>query len=194
MIDPFDCTDFERTDAELEEFLLFCVAVAGKTALQIADALKRFLNKVEGSTPFDRIRKMIQTDTLLANIIGSKIGKHKLLTKAFGQIVEAGLDLRTCLPADLEQIHGISFKTSRYFIVHSRSTTNLAAIDTHMLKYLGSLGYKVPKTTPSNAKQYERLERIVITLARQNQMTLADFDLSVWKTYARPKEVKCAST
>ena len=32
MINPFEVTNFNYTDAQLQEFLIACIAVAGKTA------------------------------------------------------------------------------------------------------------------------------------------------------------------
>ena len=54
MIDPSNVTNPARTPAELEEFLLFCVVVAGKNADQQAQKLlQRFLG---GRRPFAFIR------------------------------------------------------------------------------------------------------------------------------------------
>ena len=49
MIDPNNVTNPARTAAELEEFLLFCVVVAGKNADQQSLKLERFLG---GRRPF----------------------------------------------------------------------------------------------------------------------------------------------
>ena len=43
MIDPSNVTNPSRTGPELEEFLLFCVSVAGKNADQQSAKLERFL-------------------------------------------------------------------------------------------------------------------------------------------------------
>ena len=60
MIDLGEVTKFDRTTAELEEFALFSILVAGKTAKTMVAALDRFLNntRVEGRsyTPFEQIR------------------------------------------------------------------------------------------------------------------------------------------
>lgn len=43
MIDPNNITKFYRTEAELEEFLLFCIIVAGKNSKIQAKKLAEFL-------------------------------------------------------------------------------------------------------------------------------------------------------
>ena len=53
MIDPSNVTNPARTPTELEEFLLFCVVVAGKNADQQTRKLERFLG---GRRPFAFIR------------------------------------------------------------------------------------------------------------------------------------------
>lgn len=47
MIDPKNITNFDRTDNELEEFALFAIAVAGKSAKTIAPALDRTLKYIK---------------------------------------------------------------------------------------------------------------------------------------------------
>ena len=53
MIDMDRPTNFDRTDRELEEFLMVCVCVAGKSAHSQAARLARFLSAGSGlSTNF----------------------------------------------------------------------------------------------------------------------------------------------
>src|SRR3954471_15532963 len=43
LVDPHELTKYDRTDAELQALLMFSIAVAGKTAVVIADKLDRFI-------------------------------------------------------------------------------------------------------------------------------------------------------
>jgi thermostable 8-oxoguanine DNA glycosylase len=52
-----------------------------------------------------------------------------------------------------------------------------------MLKYLRSLGYDVPKNTPSSKKLYLTLEKIVLNLADKAGESPAKFDLNIWNKY-----------
>jgi hypothetical protein len=45
MIDPRDVTKFDRTQAELEEYWLFCIVAAGKTAMTQARLLDAYLQE-----------------------------------------------------------------------------------------------------------------------------------------------------
>ena len=45
MINPYQITNYDRSSSELEEFLLFCIVVAGKTAYIQAQKLEDFLLK-----------------------------------------------------------------------------------------------------------------------------------------------------
>jgi len=95
MVDPTDVTKFDRSNAELEEFLLFCVAVAGKTATQISVALDRFLaNSPEAVSPFDKVRILIKQRKLRDAIIESKLGQHNKLTELLQNLSKPTL---TCL-------------------------------------------------------------------------------------------------
>ena len=46
MINPLEVTNYNRTQSELQEFLLFCINVAGKVAVE-APKLEVFLQRVK---------------------------------------------------------------------------------------------------------------------------------------------------
>jgi len=53
-----------------------------------------------------------------------------------------------------------------------------------MLKYLKEMGHNdVPKSTPTG-KKYLTLEKAVLSLAKEADMTPASFDLMVWNKYS----------
>jgi thermostable 8-oxoguanine DNA glycosylase len=185
MIDPFKITDFERKEADLQEFLLFCVAVAGKKATMIASKIATFLSGANNNElPFDYVRRLAQSELLVERLKDVKMGKYALLNRAWRDLTGAnGPDIRACSADELQSIHGVGFKTARFFILHSRRDADVAVIDTHVLKYLASLGHKVPTTIPVG-QQYLDLEAIMIELAKAAGMTMADFDLAVWSHYA----------
>lgn len=186
MVDPWNITDYNRSVAELEELLLFCVSVAGKSAGMTAAALDEFLAGRRGKSPLDKIKRLINDGTLLAAIEASRLGKHTRLTRAFAELAEAGLDLTACTCEQLEAIHGIGPKTSRFFIVHTRPGEQLAVLDTHILRYMRSLGFKnIPSSTPTGSR-YLEIEQDFIALARREGRDIAEFDLWIWRQYARP--------
>ncbi|MDW9478838.1 hypothetical protein GOB57_09090 [Sinorhizobium meliloti] len=189
MVDPFKITDFNRDDAALQEFWLFCVAVAGKKATMIAGKIDEFLSlKAPGELPFDYVRRLDAEGRLEAAMKGVRLGKYDLLGKSWPAIVSPEApDLRTAEADELQDIHGVGFKTSRFFVLHSRDDANVAVIDTHVLKYLKSRRHRVPETIPVG-KEYLRLEQLMLKYARAAGMTMADFDLTIWKHYASKGE------
>ena len=184
-VDPFAITDFARSEHQLEALLVFCIAVAGKKATGMAPKVQQFLSNCpyEGG-PFDRIRNMLASGTLEDNLRRVRMGKYTLLTRAFKEILERGLVASTVSVGELERIHGIASKTARFFVLHSRPHQRIAVIDTHLLKYLRTMGVpKVPPTVPKG-KNYDRLERLLLAEADRLQMPMCDFDLKVWSWYA----------
>ena len=182
MIDPDKITNYNRTEEELQCFILFAIMVAGKKAKMMAPKLDHFLFVNDKLTPFEFIRMLIDNGVLYGALLHSKIGKYKLLLQSLPQLVNSGLDLHTCTIEDLEKIKGIGPKSSRFFILHSRPNQRIACLDVWILKYLKSLGYKVPKQTPSG-KKYLEIEKIYLKICDDNGYDPAEFDLFLWKNF-----------
>jgi len=195
MIDPYKITNYNRTDVELEEFWLFCLAVAGKKATMIANKVDEFLRPVLSGqslfkTPFDLITYMSISggagsilDLALRDV---KMGKYALLSKGYAESAAKGnMWLRTASAEVIRtSITGAGYKTSRFFTLHSRENEQVAVIDTHMLKYLKHIGApNVPDGIP-NGPDYLRLEKLLLAEAAKKSLTMADFDLKIWSHYA----------
>ena len=74
-IDPYNITNYSRTEEELQLFLLFCIVVAGKTAYIQAEKLEQFLCSVnerlmmpEFVSPFQTIKSAEQHGILMQEI------------------------------------------------------------------------------------------------------------------------------
>ena len=190
MIDPDNVINFNRTQAELEEFLLFCVCVAGKNARRQAKLLDDYLNRLpKAATPFERIIKSQQQSIFNISIETSHLGKYFLLKMCFRCLVGRSmpgspLNLKTCTVQELENVYGIGPKTARFFLLHSRPNQRLGVIDTHILKLLKEKGFKVTKSTPPAGPTYRMLETAFLELADEAKMSPADFDLMIWKRYS----------
>lgn len=184
MIDPFNITNYNRTLSEAEEFILFCIAVAGKQATGAAKRLEKLLSKTEGTTPFEKIRNLISKKRLEMEMRICSFGQYSKMVKAYTQLVESNIDLFTCTPDDLEKIFGIGPKTARYFILYSRPNSNVACLDVHLLRYMKSLGHRVPKATPTGSR-YKKIERIYLQHAKELGKDPAELDLEIWSKYTR---------
>ena len=183
MVDPVNCTDFSRDQYSLEEFAVFCVCVANKTAKVIAPAVHRLLTSLPGETPFEKLRKPRLT-RLVSLIVKHGMGCQTMKGRGLYELSRKGLDLRTCSVQDLESVYGIGQKTSRYFILHTRQDQNCIPLDTHMLKFLRDKGIECPTSAPSSAKRYAELEAHALKFAKERAMTPAEFDLTVWRHYS----------
>lgn len=185
LFNPFNATNTERSPEEMELFAVFCMCVAGKTATVIAKAVNSlFSGSNEEGTPFEQIIKMHDKGTLKDNLIRARTGKYNYLEKGLYQLATSNLDLYSCSPQDLEKIIGIGMKTSRFFILHSRSKSNIAIIDTHILKYLKGKNYPdIPEKVPSG-KTYLRLEQYMLNEANEKNISMQDLDLKIWSWYA----------
>ena len=191
MIDPSKITNYNATDEELEELILFWVCAAGKNGRTAARCLDKFLKLV--SDPYGKPMNSIFNahslynlpDTLQACGIGCYNSKAKSFLQLAIECISGRLNLRTCTAGDLEKTHGIGMKTSRCFIIHTRENARYAGLDTHVLKHLKINGVgNVPKSTPGTKKEYLRLEKAFLKLADEIGMLPSRYDLMIWNKYS----------
>lgn len=185
MIDPRDVTKYDRTQAELEEFWLFCLVVAGKTAMTQARLLEGFLSHLRDAcdiTPFEAVKRAVDDGTLLDKLKYSRLGQFTRLEKAMRLSLD--LDLTNDAVDAFEAIPGVGSKTARFFLLHTRKDQQIAVLDTHVLRYMRDQGLTEQKGTPPKGPKYEALEKVFIGLAAKAKMSIADFDLHIWRTYS----------
>jgi thermostable 8-oxoguanine DNA glycosylase len=195
MINPYSITNYNRTVPELEEFILFCIVVAGKTAYIQARKLDEFLLSVkarlmmpEQVSPFQIIKSAEQHGILFEEIKKAKLGQYKKINSAFKYISEKQYNLIRMTPKILEEIPGVGMKTSRFFLLHSDIfyKDKIAILDTHILKFIKeNIDERAPKSTPVIPITYKYWEDLFLHWCETNNKNVADFDLEVWKSYAR---------
>ena len=186
-INPQEITDYNRTTAELEFFLLFCMVVAGKTSDIQARKLEQWYDArfYQWHSPFDYIFSLLYLG-LRGSLENVKMGQYGRLVKSFRDAVELGPDLKKCTLHDLCQIRGVKFKTANFFLTHSRKDYNVPVLDTHVLKFLKAQGVKdVPKATPQDETDYNFFADQFAEIAKEMKMSVADLDLQVWKQYSK---------
>ncbi len=192
MIKPSEITKFNRTEAELEEFLLFSIMVAGKNSQQTAKKLDSFLFVTMGFlSPLSWVEHLLklengmsQSKPLINCMQGHKLGQYDRLYKAFKGIVKFKNNLSNVTVQELESVHGIGAKTARFFVLHSRPNQQLAVLDTHILRWMRDQGIDAPKATPSG-KKYQQLEQLFLDIAQQKGISVAELDLHIWKQYSQ---------
>jgi len=200
MIDPYNITNYNRTKNELEEFLLFCIVVAGKTAYIQAQKLQDFLSSVntrlmmpEHISPFQSLKSAEQHGILFEEIKKAKLGQYKKIYSGFKFISEREYNLSRMTPKILEEIPGVGMKTSRFFLLHSDTfyKDKIAILDTHILKFIKeNIDDRAPKSTPVIPLTYRFWEERFLNWCELNNKNVADFDLEVWKSYARVAKIE----
>ncbi len=192
MIDPSNVTNPARTDPELEEFLLFCVVVAGKNADQQAAKLERFLGR---RRPFAFIRASDREGMLDTHLRQVRLGKYALLARSFRELAHSGADLRRCAWEELTRFPGIGIKTAKFFVLHSRPGEMHGVLDTHVLGWMrGALGAGQgtelggAPALPAGPGAYRFWETVYFGMvsarhhaAAAGAVDWARFDLDLWK-------------
>jgi hypothetical protein len=188
-IEPKEITNFNRSLAEQQAFLLFAICVAGKRSSEIAPKVESFCNSLVDAdedllTPFEGMRQLAASDLLPESLRDFRLGKYTVLEKACWDMIALGdRDLTEMSPGELEQIHGVGPKTSRFFLLHSRQGLKHVILDTHILEYAREIGIDAPKSTPQGSA-YLSLEAKMIGALEGEVRDWADFDLNKWKQYS----------
>lgn len=187
MINPAQVTNYNRTQSELQEFLLFCINVSGKKSAVEAPKLEVFLERVRSITgctkPFDGMIKL--GDRLVEIMHWAAISPYKQRYNSYCDVLKLG-DLRAVTLTRLLQVRGIGLKTARFFLSHSREDFDEPMLDTHILRFLRDQGYKdAPKSTPQNENTYYYFANIFKNIARILGKSVTDLDLEIWKQYSK---------
>jgi len=200
MIDPTKMTRYGLKRHQLEETILFSVLAVQADAARSARSLDILLTEIRkffGTRPIVRLApfepfKLIRSylnefsvDALRADMGEFGIGKHGMKSRAFYELAHSDLNLKTCTLEELEKIHGIGRKTSRFFVLHTRPGARVAALDTHILAYMRDQGFDIPKTAPGSAKRYRAIEEQFIGMADELGRDIAEFDLEIWNEYSK---------
>ena len=186
MIDPENVTNYNLDDRGIEENALFWLLVAGKTADVVAVALEHIIAELSAATgsdgtPFELVRTFLARKKRLRPLLKRHgIGCHGAKARGVTELVRSNLDLRTCTLADLTAIHSVGLKTAQCFLLHTRKNSNVVGLDTHMLAELRERGHPAPKVTPSSLAVYERWADVVRAIAREEGMSLPEFDLHIF--------------
>jgi len=183
---------YDRSDEDLQRFLIFCICVAGKNAKTVDAKVCEFLEPCEHrrETPFEFLRYLVNIERLDFALAKVKMGKYRLLERSFTYLVEKELDLRSCTVDQLEMVPGIGPKTARFFLLYTREYFRGAVLDTHVLQHLVACGCKkVPKQTPQDPKVYRKWEAVVLELAAANGMDPAEYDNEIWKSRSPSAEL-----
>ena len=209
MINPLEVKNYNRTESELEEFLLFCINVAGKKSSVEAPKLERFLVGLKDRygdactdrhSPFSLLRYAYVNGTLLDLMKKYGISPYSQRYNSYVDLIMSdvvrerdcrGRNLAAATLKDLLQIRGVGLKTSRFFLSNTQKDFDEPMLDTHIMSYLRDEGHKdAPRTTPQNPKVYAKWAAIFSEKARQEQKSVRELDIQVWKKYSKTKQQK----
>lgn len=220
MIDPMNPSNFNRSRASLEEFVLFGTLVAGKPARRMALLLETMLANArfvygDPLSPFEIIRIWIKNDCLGQVLRRYAVGQYTRIERCWRELVEIqGLpelkwdsnrvaiynqrvDLRSVTA--LEKIHGIGPKTARFIVLHSVAGARCIPVDTHWIKELREKGYPIHTTVtdgklvvPMNDAAHARYEQFALAEVEKSGQTCAEYDLAVWLKWNAATQRKAA--
>jgi len=174
----------ERGKQELQTLLIFSIMVAGKTAKVIEKQCYDFFVQFRVH-PFETIQNIIENNVLDSELRKArtgqyaKFGQYAKLFNAFHEVVK--LDVNNITLEELENIKGVGKKTSRYFLMYAFDRKDIAAIDTHIEKWLREQEYQ----SSSKKEEYEFFERAFLEEAYKRNMEPKDLDKDIWLSRAR---------
>jgi hypothetical protein len=123
---------FDRTERELQEFLLFCIFTSGrigKKSSEISRKLDLFLNdksNKKNKRPFDWIELIASIksnhgrDYLYLFLVEYGLLSNKRTLKCLREVTRLRKKLKEVTENDLESIHGIGKAIASFFITNTR--------------------------------------------------------------------------
>ena len=179
-VDVFQPYNPGRNDAELQDFLMVCWLVAGKTAYIQNNKFNNFKKEFDNNLGiFDNI-KLYGLDYAISMAKKHGLGKYTLLTKFIVEYQNQNFDLKNCTAEDLEILPGIGCKTARFFLINNRPDYRCSVLDTHILRFLAEKFENIPLVTPNKSKYYQ-IEQLFLDYCDQNSLHPREFDLQLWK-------------
>lgn len=181
-----------RSSAEAAQWwLLYAVMVANKPADQTETKLTHVLASAGAAiqTPFERIRTMAGRGDLGDVIRHERTGQYTRIEAAFRDVAiklppVAGDDPRNWSLETIQSIPGVGPKTARWYWLLLYPEAPVAALDTHVLKFLRDNGSPdAPRATPPAGRRYRMLERTFVTLAHEIGTTPRELDYFAWAVY-----------
>lgn len=181
MIDPTTLVNPKSTISHKQEFLLFCIFVAGRNADIATDKLAKFLSKrMQDELPFEYLKRNVSD--LYNMLVANKVGQYTRIHKAISQAIN--LDVETCTLSDLLSIHGIGLKSAKFFLLYTREGEKHAVLDVNILKWIRKYYSDAPINTPPPA-QYRKWEGRFLNLIKAEfgeNIDLTKVDLLIWST------------
>jgi thermostable 8-oxoguanine DNA glycosylase len=131
----------------------------------------------------------VEEDGLMQHLKKYKIAPYKQRYNSFKDAVALLPDNLSEVTLDeLQEVRGISTKTSRFFLTHSREDFEEPVIDTHILRFLRDEGHDdVPESTPQNPKVYAKVAKYFSDIAEARKQSVTELDLQIWTEYSYGK-------
>ena len=175
---------FDAGQEELEHFLFFSVAVAGKQAETVNAAVDRFFCRI--GSPLQQVMALLRAGWLIAALKEARLGQYRKLARfCRWWAAQGSIDLKNVSLEALESAPGIGPKTSRFFLLYTRRHARYAVLDTHVLAWLGEHGHAVPRSTPQNPKRYREIELIFLEICDELGLVPQELDNTVWQSRTR---------
>lgn len=154
---------------------------SGKNADVQAAKLDAFVNLCGGIVTLPRT----QFSQIDQNLRAVKAGQYRTLALAIDETLLQVSRFRRFLQhanlVNLENLTGVGPKTSRFFVIHTRGNSRVAALDTRILRFIGDYTERwVPVSTPTG-KRYAELEKTFLNIADKEGVDPAAMDLAIWK-------------
>lgn len=170
---------------QLQWKLIYSVVVAGKSATFADGAMARLFDNA--TSPLSQMANWLP-DEFESRCRLARTGNYSKLVQFLKQFCIAEISLTTCNAEELEKLHGVGPKTSRFFLLWTRNDANHAALDVHILRWLSNLGYKVPTATPQSGTRYAVIEQHFLHEAKKRNVTPRILDHAVWVEGAKHHE------
>lgn len=180
---------FSATMREQYHLLTFCAMVAGKSAMPAARKLTDLMRR-SPELDYESIilsGNRVNEDQIDKSLRLARTGKYKLLTRYFDHMQSCPVFTNILYSASyrfiLLSVPGIGLKSASMFLAYTNPSARVAILDVHILKFLASLGYSVPASSPQDHGTYAQVEHLFLLHADRLNVRPWVLDIFLWRRY-----------
>lgn len=176
--DPLDPI-LQTLEVERQKVALFFSCVPGKEASVIWPKVERFLGDASlALKPFHSLKLLRDHSLLLSRLQHYRLSPYDQVLRRLSALADLPEGRWTW--SYLRGKYGFGLKTLHCIALYTDPCARVAGLDRHILRWLNSMGYPVPLTTPTVTRVYQEISQYFLKEADRVNLKPWQLDRQIW--------------